>query len=212
MSSYPFEKFPIWHHPYQSLKSKCDFTNQLLFQDMMKVFEPVTLTGLDSVPNGNFKSPTLDWISKRNTFRARRTVINVDYFADAFEVDLDDGIRLLIHFMNPKDQSFDESETFLYLVFIYLGKSHQKKSCPFKEVRRFLSYISTMPKRTIQRVFLRPLEINSFPHFKKLPMIERPKATTERLNKAYKKKFNAYEMEFNDDQGNPYLEIPFSVS
>ena len=85
MSSFPFEKFPIWHHPYQSLKSNCDFTNQLLFKEMMKVFEPVTLTGLDSLPNGNYKSPTMRWIAKRYTFRTRRTVINVDYSADAFE-------------------------------------------------------------------------------------------------------------------------------
>ena len=82
---YPFEHFPIWHHPYQSLKSSCDFTNQLLFKEMMKVFEPVTLTGLDSLPNGNYKSPTMRWIAKRYTFRTRRTVINVDYSADAFE-------------------------------------------------------------------------------------------------------------------------------
>ena len=211
MSSYPFEKFPVWHHPYQSLKSNCDFTNQLLFKEMMKVFEPVTLTGLDSLPNGNYKSPSMRWIAKRYTFRTRRTVIDVDYSADAFEVDLDDGVRLLIQFMNPKNQEFDESETFLYLVFFYLDRSHKKKSCPFKEVKRFLSHLSEMPSKTIQRLYFRPHEINTFPHFKKLPMLERPNATTQRLKNAYKKKFNAREMEFNDDNGNPYLEIPFCM-
>jgi len=207
MNNYPYEIFPIWHHPYQSLKSKCDYTNELLFKQMMKVFEPLTMTGIDSEPHGKFKSKNLEWIAKRYTFRTRKLVINVDYSANAYEVDLRDGVRLLIQFMNPQNGEFDESESFLYLVFLYLDKTHKKIACPFKEVNKFLDYLQKMPNSSIKRIFMRPLDVSSFPHFKKLPMIDR-KVTTERLKNAYVRKFKASEMEFKDNNCIPYLEIP----
>ena len=61
------------------------------------------MTGIDSEPHGKFKSKNLEWIAKRYTFRTRKLVINVDYSANAYEVDLRDGVRLLIQFMeSPK--------------------------------------------------------------------------------------------------------------
>jgi len=65
-----------------------------------------------------------------------------------------------------------------------------------------------MPIGSIKRIFIHPLDVSSFPHFKKLPMIDR-KVTTERLKNAYVRKFKASEMEFKDSNCIPYLEIPF---
>ena len=60
----------------------------------------------------------------------------------------------------------------------------------------------------IKKVFYRPHAIHEWKHFETLDMIPKPKATTDRLTKAYERKFNAKQMEVLDQEGKPYWEIP----
>ena len=206
---YPFESFPVWHHPFQSLKSNCETTNHILFKDMSKHFKPLTLTSLDSEPNGNYRSKTMEYIAQKYVFRARSMIISIDYQADAYEVDLDGGVRLLVRFMNEEDGQFDAGEESLYLVFLYLTKSYNKNVCPFKQVEQFLSYLHEQENRSTKKVFMKPRAIHEYPHFNTLPMIRRPRATTKRLINAYERKLNAFKTSKSDDDGFHYYEIPF---
>ena len=158
---------------------------------MSKHFKPLTLTSLDSEPNGNFRSKTMEYIAQRYVFRARSMIISIDYQADAYEVDLDGGCRLLMRFMNEDDGQFDEGEESLYLVFLYLTESYNKNVCPFKQVKQFLEYLYEQ-KDGRQKVFMKPRAIHEYPHFNTLPMIHRPQATNK-TNQGLRKKVKCFQ-------------------
>ena len=177
----------------------------------MKHFKPFTMVGNDSIPSGPFKSKTMEHIAQKYVFRARTMVIDVGYSASAFELDLKGGVRLLIRHMNQESLEYDEDEKSLYLVFLYLVNGYEKRICPFKEVKEFLQYLEQDEERTTERVFLKPHQIHRYKHFDTLPKIDCPKATTDRLIKAYERKLGAYKTKKKDEDGFHYYEIPFGM-
>jgi hypothetical protein len=154
----------------------------------------------------------MEYIAQKYVFRARAMIINIDYQANAYEIDLDGGVRLLVRFMNQENGMFDNGEESLYLVFLYLTESYNKSVCPFKEVKQFLNFLYQQEDRTTKKVFMKPRAIHDYPHFNTLPMIQRPQATTKRLIKAYERKLNAFKTSKSDDDGFHYYEIAFEDS
>jgi hypothetical protein len=82
------EDFPVFRTLFGSLGiGSCETTRHIVFQSMMKHFETVTLTGIESRPDGEFRRDALKHIAQRYTFVSRTMVIDVEYQAQGYEVD-----------------------------------------------------------------------------------------------------------------------------
>ena len=206
------EDFPV----YRSIMDlvgigNCEATRRIVYKDLMRHFQPATLVGIESNPNGEFRSEVFRHIAQKYTFMSRSLLMDVEYQAQGYEVDLGDGVKLIVRFAEPMVGRGivqpTSKESWLYLVFLY--RNYRSRACPFKKVREFLKYLKTMNECPTEKVFYRPHSIEQWNHFKCLDMVEYPNATTERLKRCYKKMWNAKPMELLDDLGNPYWEIPF---
>jgi len=203
------EDFPAFRTLFGNLGiGSCDTTRHIVYQSMMKHFEPVTLTGIESRPDGEFRSNTFKHIAQRYTFKSRTLVIDVEYQAQGYEVDLGEGVKLIFRFVEPMAQGPvlpTKKESWLYLIFLYRNK--RTSACPFKKVKQFLEYLKQMPNCPIEKVFYRPHGVEEWQHFKCLDMVDYPNATTERLKRVYKRMFNSKPMKVLDQTGQPYWEI-----
>jgi hypothetical protein len=205
------EDFPVFRTLFESLGiGSCETTRHIVFQSMMKHFEPVTLTGIESRPDGEFRSDTLKHIAQRYTFVSRTMVIDVEYQAQGYEVDLGDGVKLIIRYAEPMTGGSvkpTNKESWLYLVFLY--RNYRNRACPLKKVKTFLEYLKQMPMCPTEKVFYRPHAIHEWQHFRTLDMVDYPNVTTNKLKRCYERFFRAKPMDVLDDKGEPYWEIPF---
>jgi len=204
------EDFPFYRSIIENFGiGKCDATRRIVFNDLQKHFKPLTIEGIESTPNGEFRSETFKYIAQRYTFKSRTLVIDVDYQAQGYEVDLGEGVKLLFRFVEPMKGGMvmpTKKESWLYLIFLYRNK--RNGACPFKKVKEFIEYLKQMPKCPIEKVFYRPHGVQEWLHFKCLDIVDYPNATTERLTRAYKRFFRSKPMNVLDQVGKPYWEIP----
>ena len=204
------EDFPIFRTMFENVGfGKCDATRHIVYQSMMKHFEPVSLTGLESRPDGEFRSEMMRHIAQKYTFKSRTIVIDVESQAQGYEVEVGDGIKLIFRFVEPMKRGAVKpttKESWLYLIFLY--RTHKNNVCPFKKVRQFLDYLHEMEECPIDVMFYRPHGIQEWSHFQSLDMIEYPNATTERLKRAYQYKWKSKPMDVLDQTNQPYWQIP----
>ena len=78
---------------------------------------------------------------------------------------------------------------------------------PFERVLEFVHWVKQMKDCPVDRVFFRPYSIEDQSHLNDLPMI-RKFPSTERLKKAYKRAWRAYEIDILDAEGQKYWETP----
>lgn len=207
------EDFPFYRSIIDNFGiGNCDATRRIVFKDLQRNFEPLTIEGIPSRPDGEFRSKTFRHIAQNYTFVSRTLVINVEYQAQGYDVDLGDGIHLIIRFAEPLKRGMvmpTDKESWMYLVFLY--RKRINRANPFKKVMQFLEYMKQMEDCPIDVVFFRPHGIHEWTHFKTLDMIPRPNATTSRLKKVYRRALGAKPMDVLDDEGQPYWEIPFRL-
>ena len=204
------EDFPFYRSIIENFGiGNCDATRRIVFKDLQKHFEPLTIEGIPSRPDGEFGSETFRHIAQKYTFVSRTLVINVEYQAQGYDVDLGDGVRLIFRFAEPLKRGMvmpTDKESWMYLVFLY--RKTMNRANPFKKVMQFLEYLKEMPGCPIDVVFFRPHGVLEWSHFKALDMIPCPNATTSRLKKVYERVFRAKAMDVMDDEGQLYWEIP----
>ena len=205
------EDFPVYRSMFDLMNvGKCDATRRIVFNELMKTFEPFTIEGIESRPDDEFRSETFRHIAQKYTFKSRLLVINVDYGAEGYEVDLGDGVKLIFRFVRKMDGGMvfpSKKDKWLYLILLYGNAVNSH--CPFSKVKKFLAYLKEMHKCPIEKVFYRPHGVSEWNHFKCLDMIDFPNATTERLTKVYHRVFNSEPMDLLDQEGKPYWEVPF---
>ena len=206
------EDFPVYRSMFDLMNvGKCDTTRRIVFNELMKTFKPFTIEGIESRPDGEFRSETFRHIAKKYTFKSRLLVINVEYGAEGYEVDLGDDVKLIFRFVRKMNGGMvhpsNKEENWLYLILLY--RNAMNSHCPFSKVKKFLTYLKEMNECPIEKVFYRPHGVSEWNHFKCLDMIDFPNATTERLKRVYHRVFNSEPMDLLDQEGKPYWEVPF---
>ena len=204
------EDFPFYRSMMENLGvGNCEATRRIVFKDLQKHFKPLTIEGIPSRPDGEFRSETFRHIAQKYTFVSRTLVINCEYQAQGYDIDLGDGVHLITRFVEPLKRGMvmpTDKESWLYLVFLYRKKINRAN--PFKKVMQFLEYMKQMEGCPIEVAFFRPHGIQEWSHFKTLDMVDCPNATTSRLKNAYRRALGAKPMNVFDDEGQPYWEIP----
>jgi hypothetical protein len=206
------EDFPVYRSMFDLMNvGKCDTTRRIVFNELMKTFEPYTIEGIESRPDGEFRSETFRHIAQKYTFKSRLLVINVEIGSEGYEVDLGDDVKLIFRFVRKMNGGIvhpsNREENWLYLILLY--RNTMNRHCPFAKVKKFLAYLKEMNNCPIEKVFYRPHGVSEWRHFDVLKICNRENATTERLTRAYQRKFNSTPMKMLDDEGSPYWQIPF---
>jgi hypothetical protein len=129
------EDFPFYRSIIENFGiGNCDATRRIVFRDLQKHFEPLTIEGVPSRPDGAFRSETFRHIAQKFTFVSRTLVINVEYQAQGYDVDLGDGVRLIFRFAEPLKRGMvipTDKESWMYLVFLY--RKTMNRANPWKQ-------------------------------------------------------------------------------
>ena len=124
------EDFPFYRSIIDNFGiGNCDATRRIVFKDLQRHFEPLTIEGIPSRPDGEFRSKTFRHIAQNYTFVSRTLVINVEYQAQGYDVDLGDRIHLIIRFVEPLKRGMvmpTEKESWMYLVFLYRKRINRR--------------------------------------------------------------------------------------
>ena len=76
------EDFPFYRSMIDNFGiGNCDATRRIVFKDLQRHFEPLTIEGIPSRPDGEFRSKTFQYIAQNYTFVSRTLAINVEYQA-----------------------------------------------------------------------------------------------------------------------------------
>jgi hypothetical protein len=208
---YPHETFPRYRHPYECLNiGNCLTTQSILKREFKKHFKPLTLVGLESFSESNFKSNLMKHIAQQYNFTPRKLIADVDHQITNYEFDLKDGIKLLAMPMHPGSREVSDDESWFYLSLLYLDRNqYKRKANPFKRVLEFVDWIKQMDESPVDHVFFRPYSVENQKHLDDLAMI-RKFPSTKRLKRAYQRLWNAREIDILDVEGQKYWEIPLN--
>jgi hypothetical protein len=163
--------------------------------------------------NYHFKHSFNKWMAKKYRFRTSRLIVSEEYECVALDWDLGDGVHLATQTIDPNTHEVVNDSSVLYLVFLYKNKKEYINNAnALTKLKEFLKRLEQMPNNPVKEVLLRAtgIEGRNFSHLQQLEYIRSPKATSERLQKVYKRVLGIQDHRCLDQEGKPYQKVKFN--
>lgn len=152
------------------------------------------------------------WLAKKFPFRLNTLSITEEGGAACSLCwHLGGGCYVQTNNLCPFTGEFGDDPRWLYLVLAWRHKDEWDGKPLFPRLKSWLRHLEQMPSCNVEAVFGRATDCRShkYRHLRLTEMIMPSNATSERLDKCYRKYFSCRDWEFKDCEGKPYLKWKF---
>lgn len=151
------------------------------------------------------------WLAKKFPFRLNTLSITEEGAACSLCWHLGGGSYLHTNCLDPRTGEFCDDPRWLYLVLAYQHKDEWDGSPLFPKLKKWIRHLENMPNNPVEAVFARATDcrVHKYRHLKLTGMRMPVNASSERLDRCYRKYFGATDWKYQDSDGKPYLKWKF---